>query len=189
MPIQHIYLSINEVLMFLLLQLKKFVTTFLLLTVFISVPGCGGGSGGGSGSGSGGEGGGGGNAAPSNNSSSTIQAPPQSLNKLRIPRENELSTVAELNVEVQINASKSFLSICDIPDEELDVDTVNYESCVLRTPIANNLNTFKIMLPNHIDSLVAIVWFYETGRQPLVQRWQRIEAVGLPIDSIWRVHG
>ena len=162
--------------MFLLLQLKKFVTTFLLLAVFIFVSGCGGG------------GGSEGNDASSNNSSGTIQDPPQSLDELRIPRENVLSTVAELNVEVQINASKSFLSICDIPGEELDVDTVNYESCVLRTPIDNNLNAFKIILPNHIDSLVAIVWFYETGRQPLVQRWQRILAAGLPIDSIWRVH-
>ncbi len=160
--------------MFLLLQLKKFVTTFLLLAVFIFVSGCGGG--------------GGSNDSSPNNSSGTIQDPPQSLDELRIPRENELSAVSELNVEVQINASKSFLSICDIPGEELDVDTVNYESCVLRTPIDNNLNAFKIILPNHIDSLVAIVWFYETGRQPLVQRWQRIRAAGLPIDSIWRVH-
>ena len=162
--------------MFLLLQLKKFVTTFLLLAVFIFVSGCGGG------------GGSEGNDASSNNSSGTIQDPPQSLDELRIPRENVLSTVAELNVEVQINASKSFLSICDIPGEELDVDRVSYESCILRTPIDNNLNRFKLTLPNHIDSLVAIVWFYETGRQPLVRRWQRIEAAGLPIDSIWRVY-
>jgi len=34
---------------------------------------------------------------------------------------------------------------------------------------------------------VAIVWFYETGKQPLVQRWQRIDAAGVPIDGIWRV--
>ena len=168
--------------MFLLMQLRKFITTFLLIAVLISVVGCGGGSGSGSGSGSGG------NDASSNNSSGTIQGPPQSLDELRISRENELSTVAELNVEVQINASKSFLSICDIPGEELDVGRVNYEKCILRTPIDNNLNAFKITLPNHIDSLVAIVWFYETGRQPLVQRWQRIVAAGLPIDSIWRVH-
>ena len=161
--------------MFPILQIKKFVTTFLLLAVFISVSGCGGG--------------GGSNDASSNNSSGIIQDPPQNLDELRIPRENELSTVSELKVEVQINASKSFLSICDFPGEEFDVDTVNYESCVLRTPIDNNLNAFKIILPNHIDNLVAIVWFYETGRQPLVQRWQRIDAMGLPIDSIWRVHG
>jgi len=158
--------------MILLMKLPKFITKFLLVAVFLSVASCGGG----------------GNDASSNNSSGTIQGPPQSLDELRIPRDNELSTVAELNVEVQINANKSFLSICDIPGEELDADTVNYEKCILRTPIDNNLNAFKIILPNHIDSLVAIVWFYETGRQPLVQRWQRIEAVGLPIDSIWRVH-
>jgi hypothetical protein len=175
MPIRHIYLSIDEVLMILLMQLRKIIPTFFLIAVFLSVAGCGGG------------GGGGGNDASSNNSNGTIQGPPQSLNELRISSENELSTVAELNVEVQINANKSFLSICDIPGEEIDVDRVNYEKCILRAPIDNNLNTFKITLPNHIDSLVAIIWFYETGRQPLVQRWQRIDASGLPIDSIWRV--
>jgi len=164
--------------MILFMQLQKIITPFLLIAVFLFVAGCGGGGGGE----------GGGNDASSNNSSGTIQGPPQSLDELRIPRDNELSTVAELNVEVQINASKSFLSICNIPGDELDADTVNYERCILRTPIDNNLNTFKIILPNHIDSLVAIIWFYENGRQPLVQRWQRIEAVGLPIDSIWRVH-
>jgi len=166
--------------MILLMQLRKFISTFLLIAVLTSVAGCGGGSGSESESG--------GNDASSNDSSVTIQDPQQSLDELRISKKNELSTVAELNVEVQINASKSFLSICDIPGGELDADTVNYEKCILRTPIDNNLNAFKIILPNHIDSLVAIVWFYETGRQPLVQRWQRIEAVGLPIDSIWRVH-
>ena len=164
--------------MILLVQLRKFITTFLLIAILTAVVGCGGGSGSGSG----------GNDASSNNSSGTIQGPPQSLDELRISKKNELSTVAELNVEVQINASKSFLSICDIPGGDLDVDTVNYERCILRTPIDNSLNAFKITLPNHIDSLVAIVWFYETGRQPLVQRWQRIVAAGLPIDSIWRVH-
>jgi len=101
--------------------------------------------------------------------------------------ENELSTVDELNVEVQINADRSFLSICGDPGEELDVNTVDYEQCILRAPIDNNLNAFKIKLPNHVDSLVAIVWFYETGKQPLVQRWQRIDAAGVPIDGIWRV--
>jgi len=158
--------------MILLMQIRKFITTFILIAVLISVGGCGGGD----------------NDDSSNYSSGPIQGPPQSLDELRISRENVLSTLAELNVEVQINASKSFLSICDIPGEEIDVDRVNYEKCILRTPIDNNLNTFKITLPNHIDSLVAIVWFYETGRQPLVQRWQRIDAAGLPIHSIWRVH-
>jgi len=125
--------------MILLLQLRKIISTFLLIAVFLSVAGCGGG----------------GNDASSNNSGGTIQGPPQSLDELRISRENELSTVAELNVEVQINANKSFLSICDIPGEEIDVDGVNYEKCILRTPIANNLNEIKITLPTHTYSLVS----------------------------------
>jgi len=164
--------------MILLMQFRKFVNTFFLMVVFTSVASCGGGSGGG----------GGGSDVTSSSSSGTVQSPPQSLAELRIPRENELSAVTELSVEVQINTSKSYLSICDIPGEELDVNKVNYEKCILRTPIDNNFNTFKLALPNHIDSLVAIVWFYEASRQPLVQRWHRVDAAGLPIDTIWRVH-
>jgi hypothetical protein len=87
--------------MILLMQLRKIISTFLLIAFFLSVAGCGGG--------------GGGNDASSNNSNGTIQGPPQSLDELRISSENELSTVTELNVEVQINANKSFLSICDFP--------------------------------------------------------------------------
>ncbi len=159
--------------MILLTQLRKFITTLLLTAVFITLASCGGG--------------GGSDDVSSNGGSGVNQAVQRNLDELSVHQDNELLTVAELNVEVQINADRSFLSICGDPGGELDVNTVDYEQCILRAPIDNNYKTFKIMLPNHMDRLVAIVWFYETGKQPLVQRWQRIDAAGVPIDSIWHV--
>jgi len=159
--------------MILSIRLRKLITALLLASVFITVASCGGG--------------GGSNDVSSNGGSGVSQAPQRNLDELYVLQENELAAVVELNVEVQINADRSFLSICGDPGEELNVNTIDYDHCILRAPIDNNLSRFKIMLPNHIDSMVAIVWFYEPDKQPIVQRWQRSSVAGAAIDVIWHV--
>jgi hypothetical protein len=154
---------------------KTTFKTLFLLAVFIAVPGCGGG--------------GAGSDAPSNADSPVGQGPQRNLEDLKIAEGNELLNVAELSVEVQVNAGRSFLSICTDPGGELDVNTINYDQCLLRAPLDNNLQVFKLTLPNHVDKLVAIVWFYETGKQPLLQHWQRTGATGVAIDTVWTVTG
>ena len=45
----------------------------------------------------------------------------------------------------------------------------------------------SVDVANHTDALVAIIWFYETGRDPLVYRWQRDADKGAPLTAVWRI--
>ncbi len=64
---------------------------------------------------------------------------------------------------------------------------IDFENCILRAPLDDALSSFKLTLPNHIDSLVAIVWFYEADKQPLVRKWKRSKNGSVSIEGIWRV--
>lgn len=132
-------------------------------------------------------GGGGGSEAGSPSATSSVN-PERSLENLYIDQTNELATIAELNIEVQVSATSAYLSICPELSSEIDVGTYNYDKCIIRAPLDGNLKVFKLSLPNHIDNLVAIVWFYEVGKQPLVTRWQRPGVKGDAIDSIWQIN-
>jgi len=94
--------------MIFLTKSRKFITALLLPAVFITVASCGGGGGSSDVSSNGGSG-------VSNGSSDVNQEAQRNLDELYVLQENELSTVDELNVEVQINADRSFLSICGDP--------------------------------------------------------------------------
>jgi len=136
-----------------------------------------------------GGGGGGETASPAGNSSnvdSSVNAA-KSLDDLYIDQTNELAIIAELNIEVRVSAARSFLSVCPESAAGIDVSTYNYDKCMIRAPLEGNLKSFKLSLPNHIDNLVAIVWFYEVGKQPLVTGWQRPSVKGDAIDSIWQI--
>ncbi|NRA62245.1 MAG: hypothetical protein HRU25_15370, partial [Psychrobium sp.] len=91
---------------------------------------------------------------------------PKTLTDLTINAHNELLNVAELHIEVQINANRSFLSICSNLPKVLDLNRIDYEKCMLRAPLDKSLKTFSLTLPNHIHELVAIVWFYDTNKAP-----------------------
>ncbi len=102
--------------MILLTQLRKFITTLLFPAVFIALTSCGGG--------------GGSDDVSSNGGSVVNQEVQRNLDELSVHQGNELLTVAELNVEVQINADRSFLSICEDPGEGFNVSALNYDQCI-----------------------------------------------------------
>jgi len=135
-------------------------------------------------------GGGGGEAAPSAASSSNVISnvnPERKLKDLYIDPSNELTALTELSVLVQMKTTRSFLSICPESAVGIDVNNLDYDSCIIRAPLDDNPTALKLMLPNHIDNLVAIVWFYQAGKQPLVTEWQRSTAAGTALDNIWQI--
>ena len=148
----------------------------------LALTACGGGSSGSSteeaSPGSGGSSGGG-NAGGGN----TAQVPTE----LKIDRDNELRNVNDLSITVEMTASKSFLSICPDPGGKTDVSSFDYGSCMIRSPLDMDLMTFTLPLPNHLDRLVAIVWYYEPGKEPLVKRWKRASGTTGASGSIWSI--
>ena len=152
--------------------------TILFTFVMVTLASCGGG-GAGSEAGS--------SAANSSNIASSVKAE-RDLDDLYIDQTNELATITELNIEVQVSAASSFLSVCPEPSAEINVSTFNYDKCMIRASLDNNPRVFKLKLPNHIENLVAIVWFYDVNKQPLVNRWSRSSEKGVAIDSIWQIN-
>ena len=153
-------------------EIRKIMTILLIGAISMTLTSCGGGGGGEA-------------ASPSNVTGNGN--PERKLEDLYIDQTNELTAMAELNVLVEMESTRSFLSICPEPAGGIDVNNLNYDSCIIRAPLDDNPTAFKLMLPNHIDKLVAIVWFYQAGKQPLVAEWQRSTAAGSALDNIWQI--
>ena len=147
---------------------------FLLLLV-LSITACGGGSSG------------------SSNESSTVSNDATDTNPvdgtgLKINPDNALRSLEDLTIEVQVDAVRSYLSICPDPGGELNVNTLNYDLCMVRASLDSNLKVIDLPLPNHVDRLVAIVWFYEDDKAPLISTWQRNAEHFSVSGSIWRIN-
>lgn len=141
---------------------------FLLLLV-LSITACGGSSGG-------------------SDESSTVNSNAAGQAELKINPGNTLRSLEDLTIEIQVDAARSFLSICPDPDGELNVNTLNYDLCMVRASLDSNLKVIDLPLPNHVDRLVAIVWFYEDDKAPLISTWQRNAEHFSVSGSIWRIN-
>jgi hypothetical protein len=135
----------------------------------------------------------GGGSSGSSNESSTVSNEATDTSsvtgsELRINPDNVMRSLEDLTIEVQVNAARSFLSICPDPGGELDVNTLNYDLCMVRAPLDSNLKVIDLPLPNHVDHLVAIVWFYEGDKTPLINTWQRNAEHFSVSGSIWRIN-
>jgi hypothetical protein len=135
----------------------------------------------------------GGGSSGSSNESSTVSdnvtaTSPVAETSLRINPDNTLRSIEDLTIQAQVDAARSYLSICPDPGGELDVSTLNYDLCMVRTALDSNLKVIDLALPNHVDRLVAIVWFYEDGKAPLISTWQRNTEHFSVSGSIWRIN-
>jgi len=151
----------------------------LLLTILLSLAACGGG---------------GGSSGQTDASSEALQdgtGGGQSATtrpELKISPDNELRALVDLSIEIQTSTERSFVSICPHPGVELAVTSFDYDTCMVRASLESGLRVIELPLPNHVDRLVAIVWYYETSRNPLIRTWQRETGNVTASGSIWRIN-
>jgi hypothetical protein len=176
MPTHFICITINEIDMQNVNLLPKISSFTLTLTILATLISCGGG-------GSGGDSGvdDSANAAGSDNEV-------RDLVDLEINRTSKLSTISELHIEIEMSASRSYLSVCPEPVGKIDVNTLDYNSCMIRAPINATRSELKLDIPNHLDNLVAVLWFYDTRKTPFISRWQRKGIKGAAIDNTWIIN-
>jgi hypothetical protein len=179
MPIHFICTTINEKVMQnsnLSQKISSFTLTLTMLATLIS---CGGG----------GSSGGSGESSTSTGSVNATESDSEvrDMGDLEISRASGLSTVSRLNIEIEMSTGRSYLSVCPEPAGEIEVNTLDYNSCMIRAPINASRNVFKLDVPNHLDSLVAVLWYYDTKKAPFVSRWQRNSAKGAAFDSSWNI--
>lgn len=114
-------------------------------------------------------------------------APEPDINSLSIERSNNLESIYELTIDATPlipEGERAYLSICDVDVTTTNVLSMNYDNCLLRSPINENTDTFALSLPNHINKLVAIAWFYDLTKEPLVVQWDKSLAGGM----VWALH-
>lgn len=159
--------------------LLKFSGFTLILTILATLIGCGGGGGGGVEEISG--------VSTVDSSTNAVDDGSRGLDDLVVNRDDSLSAVSQLYIQIEMSVRRSYLSVCPSPVGGIDVNTLDYSSCMIRATINSSNNEFKLSIPNHIDNLVAILWFYDTNEEAFVSNWQRKGIKGAVIDSNWRI--
>ncbi|NRB23710.1 hypothetical protein [Shewanella sp.] len=143
------------------------IKCYLLLFIFSSLSACGGGGGGGD-EGSATET----STPPPVTPPVTTPAKPTSLDDLVIDPNNVLQSVFQLAIDINIDSNKrAYFSLCDEFNGSNNAYSVNFDSCQFRGPLDEGRLTTKIKVANHQDTLIAVLWFYDTS-EPQYQVWQ-----------------
>ncbi len=141
--------------------------------------------------GGGGGGGGGGGEEPAsetaqNSPAETVAAPATAPPSPPVVQQGEVTT-AELLVErdytlkqestlaLEVSPSDqaaSYLSVCSEFDPNQTGYAINYGNCLIRTAIEGPAN-FSVQVPNAVNSLIAVRWYYEAGSEPVYSFWTR----------------
>lgn len=140
--------------------LNNYFKTLVLITTTALIFGCGGGDG------DGGDNGG------SSSTPAASPAPTTSLTvrDLSIAAENNLESVYEVEVDVDISAistEKAFISICDNSLANGDLTKLDFNMCLVKSSLVEGKGHFDLRVANHCDELIAVIWIMEKGRAPL----------------------
>jgi len=156
-------------------QRSSGLLTALLMSTTLALVACGGGGSSGS--------------APDNSSGGSGEVGGvQNLARLEIDQANELRAVSELSVEVTMTTDRSFLSVCPDPGAGMAINSLDYDDCMIRSPLQANTRVFTLALPNHVDRLMTIIWFYGATKAPMIRRWQRDPNMSYANDALWRIN-
>ena len=142
--------------------------SLVLLTASAILLGCGGGDGGG-------DSGGGSTVVPTPTPAVTPApnpdpSPSLSVTDLDIAAENNLESVYDVEVNVDISAistEKAFISICDNGAAKGDLTKLDFNMCLLKSSLVDGKGEFDLRVANHCDELIAVIWIMEKDRAPI----------------------
>lgn len=137
----------------------------LLLGLALTLPlyGCGGGGGG--------EGGGstGGSGSSSPSPAAEGGATTLALSDLQIDSENNLTSIYKVDIDVSLPhlaGSQVYISVCD--NAGGDINSVDYDKCLLKAALDAGVGNYQLQVPNHCQSLIAVVSVMVPNTDPLV---------------------
>ena len=83
----------------------------------------------------------------------------------------DLQAAFNLAISVGLDSTKrGYFSLCDQYEQNGAEITVNFESCLLRGALNEGSLGEDLLVANHQQHLVAVVWFYN-GSDPIYQMW------------------
>ncbi len=93
--------------------------------------------------------------------------------ELRVDRDYLLNQETDLSVVVeQDGTTSSYLSVCSDFQETPAGYSINYQSCILKTRLSGSA-AYNIQVPDVIDQLIAVRWFYSDSVKPAYSLWER----------------
>jgi hypothetical protein len=109
----------------------------------------------------------------------------KNMEDLDISRDFDFIGGETLNITV-INEGatieRRYLNICSDFIDDNGEFKVSYESCHLRTSLKGQRNEFKIVISSNQNSLIAQIWSFKDGAQPLDHHWSRSE-----VGNDWQI--
>ena len=109
------------------------------------------------------------------------------ITSLSIDPSNNLESIYKLTIDATPlipEGERAYLSICDVDATTINVLSMSYDNCLLRSPVNAKTDIFSLSLPNHINKLVAIAWFYDLTKEPRIVQWDKSLASSL----VWSLH-
>jgi hypothetical protein len=82
-----------------------------------------------------------------------------------------LSSTKQIDVEVVLSShpnSPAYLSICH-EKQHNDLPEIDYENCILRSPVKSGYFYGSFKLPGHQVNLQAAIWHYDLSIPPVIQ--------------------
>jgi len=77
---------------------------------------------------------------------------------------------------------RRYLNICSDFTNDNGELSVRYESCLLRASLDGQYSEFKIVISSNQNSLIAQIWSFKNGAQPLDYLWLRSE-----VGNDWKI--
>ncbi|MGF1762772.1 hypothetical protein [Aliivibrio kagoshimensis] len=123
-------------------------------------------------------GGGGGSTAAS---PATPAASSESIYDLVIAAENSLEAVYTLTLDIDVSAlstQKSVVSICDDSSSQGEYREINYQTCLFQASFHDGEKALQLRIPNHVQQLIAVIWFLDGNQEPVVAQRVNNEVYG-----------
>ena len=85
------------------------------------------------------------------------------------------ATSRRLQMDINLasaGGTHGFLSVCSQFDaNNTDLATLSYDACLLQASIIDGKLATEVMVANHIDELIAVIWFTDKKKPPVYRRF------------------
>ncbi|GLT17379.1 hypothetical protein GCM10007938_11560 [Vibrio zhanjiangensis] len=138
------------------------IKVLLGFAMLMTISGCGGGGGGGETS----------SGSINSTASSTPSAVTASTTRIadiQIDHSNNLASVYDVEITVSLPhlaASQVYISVCD--NAGGGIESINYDNCLLKAALQSGAGNYQLRVPNHCESLIAVVNIMEPNTNPLI---------------------
>jgi hypothetical protein len=108
-----------------------------------------------------------------------------SMEDLDVSRDFDFIGGETLNVTISNESGtieRRYLNICSYFTDDNGELSVRYESCLLRASLDGQYSEFKIVISSNQNSLIAQIWPFTDGAQPVDHLWSRSE-----VGNDWQI--